>query len=239
MPYFDRMHEMTVEHAHEEIKLLAVDLNGMLFETTDLLPAWRDAYKATDQAAAYGYLRRMLQVLTWLRPGPGGVEGTRWVLKSPQHLEQLGPLLATFPDATFVVTHRDPVAVTTSMTTMIAYTARIRSDHPDVPAITRYWSDRIGDLLEAVTRDRHLLPEAQSIDVRFDDLMADEEGVVGRIYDLAGQPLDAAAEAGMRAFSDAHPRGRNGTVVYDPDALGLDVHEVAARNADYASRFAL
>ena len=43
----------------------------------------------------------MLQVLTWLRGG------TRWVLKSPQHLEQFGPLMSTFPDATFVLTHRD------------------------------------------------------------------------------------------------------------------------------------
>ena len=29
-----------------------------------------------------------------------------------------------FPDATFVVTHRDPVAVTVSLCTMLAYTAR-------------------------------------------------------------------------------------------------------------------
>jgi hypothetical protein len=28
------------------------------------------------------------------------------VLKSPQHLEQFGPLAMVFPDATFVVTHR-------------------------------------------------------------------------------------------------------------------------------------
>jgi hypothetical protein len=161
------------------------------------------------------------------------------VLKSPQHLEQLGPLLATFPDATFVVTHRDPVAVTTSMTTMVTYSARMRSDHPNVPAITRYWADRIGDLLDGVTRDRHLLPSGQAIDVRFDDLMADEAGVVGRIYDLAGQPLDAAAEAGMRSFSAAHPRGRNGTVVYDPEGLGLQLDEVADRNAAYAQRFAV
>ena len=102
MPYFKRMHEMTVDHVHEEIQLLAIDVSTMLFETLSLLPSWRDSYRATDQTPCYEYLRTILKVLQWLRGG------SRWVLKSPQHLEQFGPLRATFPDATFVVTHRDP-----------------------------------------------------------------------------------------------------------------------------------
>ena len=40
LPYFNRMHEMTVEHAHEEIRLLAIDFSTMLFETTAPMPAW-------------------------------------------------------------------------------------------------------------------------------------------------------------------------------------------------------
>ena len=88
----------------------------MLFETTAPMPLWRDDYLARDQRPSYAYLRRILQVLQWLRGG------TRWVLKSPQHLEQFPVLVETFPDATFVVTHRDPVSVTASMVTMLAYT---------------------------------------------------------------------------------------------------------------------
>jgi hypothetical protein len=33
MPEFKRMHEMTVDHVHEEIQLLAIDVSTMLFET--------------------------------------------------------------------------------------------------------------------------------------------------------------------------------------------------------------
>ena len=116
LPYFTRMHEMTVEHAHEEIQLLAIDFSTMLFETIAPMPLWRDGYLNRDQRPSYDYLVRVLQVLQWLRGG------TRWVLKSPQHLEQFPVLADTFPDATFVVTHRDPVSVTASMVTMIAYT---------------------------------------------------------------------------------------------------------------------
>ncbi|OWY61461.1 hypothetical protein B7486_63665 [cyanobacterium TDX16] len=237
MPLFPRMHEMTLDHAHEEIQLLAVDIAGMLFDTTDVLPAWRDRYRSEDQTPMYARMRRALQVLTWLRPGEGGVEGTRWVLKSPQHLEQLGPLLHTFPDATFVLTHRDPLAVTTSMTTMIAYSARMRSDHPDVPALSAYWMDRIALLLDAVTADRDLLPAGQAIDVRFDDFMADEAGTVARIYECAGQPLDARAEQAMADYVATHPRGRHGGITYDLDQLGLQADAIVERNHAYAEHF--
>ena len=33
MPLFERMHEMTVDHVHEEIQLLAIDFSSMLMET--------------------------------------------------------------------------------------------------------------------------------------------------------------------------------------------------------------
>ena len=125
MPYFKRMHEMTPDHVHEEIQLLAIDFSSMLFETLAPIPTWRDRYLATDQVPHYRYMKTVLQVLTFLRGG------RRWVLKSPQHLEQYGAIRTVFPDATVVVTHRDPVAVTASMVTMIAYTQRMQVDPVD------------------------------------------------------------------------------------------------------------
>ena len=77
---------------------MPIDFSTMLFETMAVMPSWRDWYKSTDQTPTYRYLETVLKVLQWQR---GGV---RWVLKSPQHLEQFRPLMTTFPDATFVVT---------------------------------------------------------------------------------------------------------------------------------------
>jgi hypothetical protein len=233
MPYFKRMHEMTVDHVHEEIHLLALDVSTMLFETLSLLPSWRDAYRAEDQTPSYEYLRTVLKVLQFLRGG------TRWVLKSPQHLEQFGPLLATFPDATFVLTHRDPVAVTVSMATMVAYSARMHSARVDPRSIGGYWSSRVEDLLRAGTEDRHLLPAAHSIDVRFDDFMADDLAMVQRIYDRAGQPFTADARRALSAFRAGHERGRHGTVVYQPDVLGIDPTERRRALDFYSRRFGL
>jgi hypothetical protein len=229
MPYFKRMHEMTVDHVHEEIQLLAIDVSTMLFETTAPIPQWRDHYLAEDQRPSYRYLKRILQALQWLRGGE------RWVLKSPQHLEQFPVLLETFPDATFVVTHRDPVAVTASMGTMVAYSARMSQASPDPVATGRYWADRIERMLRQCVTDRDVL--GRSIDVRFDDLMADDEGMIDRIYQLAGQPMTAEGRAGMRRFADEHPRGRYGAVIYDLEELGLDRAERRRALAFYSDRF--
>ena len=105
-------------------------------------------------------MKKVLQVVTFLR-GPN-----RWVLKSPQHLEQIPALLATFPDATFAITHRDPVSVIQSAATMLAYGDRMRRAAIEPEALAAYWVDRVDRLLRACVRDRDLLPADRSIDVR-------------------------------------------------------------------------
>lgn len=231
MPLFKRMHEMTLDHAHEEIQLLAIDLSSVLFETTAPMPSWRDYYTSHDQAPVYAYLKRVLKVLTWLRGGE------RWVLKSPQHMEQFGPLLATFPDAIFVVTHRDPLAVTVSAATMLSYTARMAMAKPDPRAIAAYWSDRIEEMLRATVRDRDMLPPDRTIDVHFDEFMADDVAMVERIYDVAGRPLSDTSRRAMQDFMVAHPRGRHGAVIYDVEELGLDRDERRKALQFYTDRF--
>jgi hypothetical protein len=232
MPHFKRMHEMTTDHVHEEIQLLAMDFSTMLFESVVPLPTYREWWMAADQGPAYRYLKDVLRVLTWARGGD------RWVLKSPQHLSQLGVLVDVFPDATFVVTHRDPTAVTLSMATMVAYASRMNLAHPDPVALGRYWRQRVDDLLADCARDRDLLPADQTVDVGFVEFMADDVAMVERVYAVAGQPFDDRARSAMEAYMAAHPRGRHGGVRYDPAAVGLDRDELDAGFTAYRERFA-
>ena len=233
MPHFKRMHEMTVDHVHEEIQLLAIDFSTMLFETMGVLPEWKQWYVTHDQTPHYEYLRKVLQVLQWQRAA-----GTRWVLKSPQHLEQFRPLVQVFPDATFVVPHRDPVAVIASNATMLAYTARLSHDVVDPKMIGRYWSDRIESMLNAGMRDHDLLPGAHTIDIAFDEFMADDVAMVERIYAVADQPFTNDTRAAMDAFMVDHPRGRHGGVIYDLEGdFGIDPAERRAAMRDYTDRF--
>jgi hypothetical protein len=231
MPYFKRMHEMTTDHVHEEIQLLALDFTTMLFESVVPLPTYQAWWKATDQTASYRYLKDVLRVLTHERGGD------RWVLKSPQHLAHFPVLAEVFPDATFVVTHREPVAVTVSMATMVAYSSRMNLAHPDPAATGAYWRDRVEGLLRACVRDREALPAAQSIDVTFAEFMADDLAMVERIYALADQPWDDGVRASLQAYLDGHPRGRHGGVHYDLEVLGLDRAEREQALAFYTERF--
>jgi hypothetical protein len=231
IPYFKAMHEMTPEHVHEEVQLQTLTLASMLLETQWHVPTYRDWWKSTDQTPAYRYLRRALQALQWLRGGE------RWVLKSPQHLEQFGRLMTVFPDATVICTHRDPVSVTLSFATMASYSARLSIDHPDPKAIGKYWTDRIQDMLTACVRDRDVLPAEQSLDVRFDDFMADEWGTVERIYEKAEQPFGDETRAALSAYNDNHRRNRFGRVRYDISTFGIDPAERESALAGYRERF--
>jgi hypothetical protein len=139
----------------------------------------------------------------------------RWVLKCPQHLEQLGCLLTTFPDATVVMTHRDPVAVVQSAATMNSYSSRMTFRTPDIDAICEYWTDRIERLLRAGVRDVGLVPAGQHFDVLFHEFLADDVRMVERIYDHAGLEMTPLARSEIETYIAEHPRGKYGEVMYD------------------------
>lgn len=231
MPLFPLMHEMTTEHVHEEIQLLFNDLSSMLMETLGHVPAWRDHYLAHDQTPHYEHLRLQLQALQWLRGG------RRWLLKSPQHLEQLPVLERVFPGLTVVVTHRDPVPVTLSMLAMLCYSARMHRSPVDTAQITDYWVDRLDLMLGSLLRDRDVVPADRSLDVRFDDFMADDLAVAAQVYDLAGEELTDEARAAMADYLDGHQRGRLGTIATSPEMFGQDADALRAQFAPYVDRF--
>ena len=233
MPYFKNMHEMTADHTHEEIELAGSDFSTVLFDNYALIPRWRDYYLARDQRPHYAWIKRVLKALQWLR-GP-----KRWILKSPQHMEQLLPLRDTFPDATFVLPHRDPAAILLSLSTMLSYTARMSRDPVRPKAIAAYWRDRLKRMLQALVRDHAELPAAQTMDVPFDEFMADDVATVERIYACANREFTPQIRQAMHDYMRDHPRGRFGRVRYDAAELGLDMGELEQEYDFYMSRFDL
>lgn len=231
LPHFRAMHEMTSDHVHEEIQLLANDFSTMLMETLAHVPDWRDYYLAHDQTPHYEYLRTQLKAMQFLRGGH------RWLLKSPQHLEQLTVLQRVFPGAVVVCTHRDPVPVAVSMVAMVVYTARMYSASPQVRAIAASWAQRLEQMLAALVRDRDVLEPDRSTDVRFDEFMADERGVAERVYALAGEPMTDETRAAIDGYLAGHQRNRFGRVRCDGAMFGLDEQELSARFRGYTDRF--
>ena len=179
-----------------------------------------------------GYMKKVLQALTFLR-GP-----RTWVLKSPQHCEQLGPLMATFPDATVAFTHRDPVAVVQSTITMMAYSDRLRRKSIDPGWLLDYWSDRVHRLLSACVRDRDLVPAERSIDINFALLNGNEMPLVEKLYQRADVELTSNVRERFQQYLDSNPRGKHGRINYDLQRhFGISPAELRERFAFYFNRF--
>nr|WP_301287238.1 sulfotransferase [Sphingobium sp. OAS761] len=232
LPHMAAMHGMEASSIHEDNELLYMDLNCYSWEFQTRIPRWIDHYFAHDRTGSYLYEKKVLQVLTWYR-GPA-----RWILKSPQHMENLAPLKAAFPDATLVITHRDPVAVLRSLTTMLSYCDRIRRDPVDPPGLARHWAARIERLLRACIDQRDAWGQDQSMDVMFHDYMADQEGTMRRVYDLAGLPMTAEAEGALLGYLDENPRHAHGRILYDLEGVfDVDVAALRDRFAFYFDRF--
>lgn len=231
MPHFPLMHEMTTEHVHEEIQLLANDFSTMLFETLADVPRWRDYYQTHDQTPHYQYLATQLKAMQFLRGG------RRWLLKSPQHLEQVPVLDRVFPGSVVIFTHRDPVPVALSMIAMITYSARMHRSPVPVQRIAASWVDRLEAMLTALVRDRDVIGPHRSIDIRFDDFMADEVGVAERVYALAGEPFNDQARGAVGDYLAAHRRGRLGSVATSCEMFGLSEDDLRRRFAPYVERF--
>ena len=231
-PVVAAMHDRFPEAIEEEVELLDLDLAAYVLEWHARVPDWRDYYLGLDQTRHYAYLRKVLQALTFLR-GP-----RTWVLKSPQHCEQLGPLLATFPDATVAFTHRDPVAVIQSTITMMAYSDRLRRTSIEPDWLLDYWSDRVHRLLGACVRDRDLVPAERSIDISFHQLNGNEMRVLERLYRCGDVELTPKVRARFQKYLDGNPRGKHGRIRYDLHRhFGVTADELRGRFDFYFDKF--
>jgi hypothetical protein len=231
-PVVAAMHDRFPEAIEEEVELLDLDLAAYVLEWHARVPDWRDYYLELDQNRHYAYMRKVLQALTFLR-GP-----RTWVLKSPQHCEQLGPLLATFPDATVAFTHRDPVAVIQSTITMMAYSDRLRRTSIDADWLLDYWSDRVHRLLSACVRDRDLVAAEQSIDISFHHLNGNEMPLLDELYRRGGAELTPEVRGRFEQYLGGNPRGKHGRIRYDLQRhFGVSADELRGRFDFYFDRF--
>jgi hypothetical protein len=123
------------------------------------------------------------------------------------------------------------------MIAMITYSARMHRSPVPVKQIANSWIDRLDQMLNALIRDRDTIGPDRSIDIRFDDFMADELGVAERVYALAGEPFTDEARAAIGDYLASHRRGRLGNVETSYEMFGLDEGDLRARFAPYVERF--
>lgn len=197
-------------------------------------PSYSTWLQSCDMTPAYDMHRLVLQVLQRRQ------RTDRWVLKSPVHLHNLPTLVTTYPDARLIVTHRDPLAILGSVTSLIATLRWAHSDHVDTAAIGRYhadlyWRDLDG-LVDVVAEDSLGVPMVHG---SFAEFNADGVAVVSRLYDELGIEMTDDVHEAMVAALAASPREKHGDHRWSFDWLGLDADEQRQTFARYTDAFAV
>jgi hypothetical protein len=231
-PMMAPYHPMDPEHIHEDLELQLPDFTSYYWEWLYRMPRWRDYYLSHDQTPHYEYAKTGMKIMSWQ---DGATR--RWVIKCPQHFEQLPAIMRTYPDALVVFTHRDPIESLQSIVTQIAYAIRTRERQVDPDYYLEYWIDRVERLLEAYVRDVEVVPEAQRVDVSFSDLVRNDMGTVEEIYAAADLPMTTQARTEIEAYRNDHTRGKHGAIDHDLQRdFGVDLDALRGRFSFYTQR---
>jgi hypothetical protein len=213
--------------------------NG-LFDWTFLNQAWmasydirsyRDWFLDADYAPMYEAHHRTLQQLQWRNPG-------RWVLKYPKHLLSLDALLAAYPDAVLIWTHRDPAAVLPSVASLTSFMRQSNTPDYDPVRFGREWVviEELALHRGLATRDRDV-NEARHIDVDYQSLMRDPVAAVASLCERLGVTFDDSSHRAMQQWIDDNPQDKHGVHRYTAADFGLDPDRLRARFDFYARRF--
>jgi len=234
LPLFRRMHEMELDMPHEELTLNALSYRSFMFEAAFELPSYMPWYVEQQHDEGYRYLKKALQVLQYQNDRNEEDRKRRWVLKSPQHVDQLLTIRRVFPDAKFIRTHRDPARAVISMITMILYSTRQVYSTIDRTRLAKHWVDRLESMLRTSEEQAAQLPADQVIHVDFEDFMLDQRETVLRVLEFADIEVDARARTALDTMLQRNTRGRNGRIDYRFSDFDLDEDEIRERFSFYS-----
>lgn len=185
---------------------------------------------AVDLRACYAHHNSVLQLLQWRNARK------RWVLKWPCHLVALDPILDVYPDASFIVTHRDPVQALASNCSLSAMLRRSTSDHVDLHEIGWQMKQMIQVYLQRLVA----FDEAHGARIAHVDYAAAverPESAVAQAFKKLAIPMTPEVTRSIIAWRRENPPGKRGTHDYALEDYGLDAGQVAAEYAFYTDRF--
>lgn len=233
-PQIEAVHPLGAHEVEEEVGLIEHAFSSQLFEVIRKLPSFGDWLMCNDQTYAYRYMARLLKMIEWFRKDP---PRKTWVLKTPQHMQDLDALLNVFPKAKLLFIHRDPVAAVGSACSM-TWNALVR----DTDSITPHWEGaewlrKTDAMLRKTIRLRESIPASQQLDIYYDDMNRNWQGVMRRIYDFAGLELKPSALDAMAAWLQTNKQHKHGKHSYRLEDFGLAEHTVARQLAYYRDKY--
>jgi hypothetical protein len=215
----------------ECLELMTLDFKSHIFQAFARIPSYSTwLVEKADLTSTYTYQRRVMKLLSWGEPV------RPWRLKSPSHVLWLDALNEVFPDARFVMTHRDPTDVILSVADLYADIVGGFTDHLDRRYLgqlnVEHWS--VG--MQRALRFRDSEADKRFYDIDFRAMQADPIGSVTGLYGWLGEPVSDEFKSRMRDWWALNAAEREPSSHADPVAFGIDLDKVRPLFADYVAR---
>ena len=150
--------------------LMALDFKAHYFQAFAYIPSYSRWLLDADLTSTYLYERRVLKLLQW------GTPAKPWRLKCPTHLLFLDHLDRAFPDARFVMTHRDPTEVLVSVADLYAEVGSQFNDVLDAGYLGALNLEHWSTAMERVVAFRDAGADDRFYDLDFRAVQADPIG---------------------------------------------------------------
>ena len=217
----------------ECLYLLGMEFKSGHIEGMFNVPSYHEWLFKTDLRSAYRWHRRCLKLLQWRAPG------LRWSLKFPSHTIGLDAIVDVYPDAKFVMTHRDPVRSIASVCSLVGGASGFFSSRPDPQYLGRQWTAIVEGQIRRMMDFRDRNGDDRFIDVQHKDLVSSPMKTLERIYAQMGISVSDEARHGFTTRIESNPNGVYGVHHYDPAAYGLNVDALNEQFAFYRDRFGI
>ena len=185
-----------------------------------------------DLNAAYEIHKRQLQLLQWKLPRP------HWALKYPNHVIAMDSILQVYPDARFVMTHRDPVQVLASISKMSFTLRTARQAGPVDPH--RVGRQMLGFIRRHIDRvmDFCTGPDADRVThVDYYRLADDPAVLLDEIHAGIGIDTPDDVRESIAGWRRENPKGKRGANKYTLEQFGIDEREARDLYSDYSRHF--
>lgn len=217
----------------ECLLLMALDFRSPMFEASAKLPSYSRYLAECDMTTTYQYHRRVLQLLQWHCPP------TTWWLKTPSHMQHIDELDAVYPDALFIMTHREVSKVLPSVCALMSALSSPIAETPDPAYFGTLMSNTLEQNLKRLIAFRDAGREDRFFDIQFADLQKDPLAEVEGLYAFLGEPLRPQTRALMSQWWTENSLAPSADRSHTAADFGLDLDELASRFAFYADRFSL
>jgi hypothetical protein len=228
-PELKAMHLYDVDATMEDTEVLGMAFHGQQYTVPvyGYHAWWRD----TDMTGAYAYHRRVVKLLRSRRPPD------LWLFKAPHHNFHLEAIAGAYPDARFVVTHRDPVKAVPSWVSIVSAILPPSAGDRDHDRLGREAAEHLRVGVERSIEARSAIGEDRFLDVHHRRFVADPWAAVSRIYSFLGLDLKPEVDRAFRAWYEENRTGAHGTHRYTAEQFGLTDARLRRDFAFYTDHF--